>query len=170
MFLNTNRTNLTNYYSCYSCSYNYTWIRDKTRYLLFKYWEESIQICFYAKLISQKNAFLLPSPHTPFLTQESLFCHQREPLFFKSGKSDIFCSKKFAMSLIRTIFAFENGRGMANLGFVFTECLHSAFALPSLWVRSAFAPEGGVKASPKRVEEEIKKSGSPERLPDWWGF
>ena len=36
------------------------------------------------------------------------------------------------MSLFRTIFAFENGREMANLAFVFTECLHSAFALPSL--------------------------------------
>ena len=40
------------------------------------------------------------------------------------------------MSLFRTIFAFENGREMANLGFVFTECLRSAFALPSLWLRS----------------------------------
>ena len=89
-------------------------------------------ICFYYELFSRKNAFPLPSPHIPFLTQESLFCHQREPLFFKRRKSDIFCSKKFAMSLIRTIFAFENGREVANLGFVFTVCLHSAFALPSL--------------------------------------
>ena len=89
-------------------------------------------ICFNAKLISQKNAFLLPSPHIPFLTQESLFCHQREPLFFKSGKSDIFCSKKFAMSLIRAIFAFGNGREMANPVLVFPECLRSAFALASL--------------------------------------
>ena len=39
------------------------------------------------------------------------------------------------MSLFRTIFAFENGREVANLGFVFTECLHSAFALGSLWLR-----------------------------------
>ena len=113
-------------------SYNYTWIRDKIRYLLFKYWEESIQFCFYAELVSQKNAFLLPSPHIPFLTQESLFCHQREPLFFKSGKSDIFCSKKFSMSLIRAIFAFGNGREMANPVLVFPECLRSAFALASL--------------------------------------
>ena len=113
--LNTNRTNLTNLYSChscYSCSYNYTWIRDKIRNLLFKYWEEIIQIYFYAELISQKNASLLPSPYIPFLTEESLFCHQREPLFFKRRKSDIFCSKKFAMSLIRAIFAFGNGREM----------------------------------------------------------
>ena len=36
------------------------------------------------------------------------------------------------MSLFRTIFAFENGREVANLGFDFTECLHSAFALGSL--------------------------------------
>ena len=60
------------------------------------------------------------------------------------------------MSLFRAIFAFENGREVANLVLVIPECL-----------RSAFAPEGGVKANPKRVEEEIKKSGSPERLPDW---
>ena len=86
-------------------------------------------ICFYAELISQKNAFLLPSPHIHFLTQESLFCHQREPLFFKSGKSDFFCSKKFAMSLIRAIFAFGNGREMANLVLVF---LCATFALASL--------------------------------------
>ena len=39
------------------------------------------------------------------------------------------------MSLIRAIFAFENGREVANLGFVFTECLHSAFALGSLCLR-----------------------------------
>ena len=32
------------------------------------------------------------------------------------------------MSLIRAIFAFANGREVANLGFVFTVCLHSAFA------------------------------------------
>ncbi len=43
------------------------------------------------------------------------------------------------MSLFRTIFAFENGREMANLGFVFTECLRSAFALGSLCLRSPFA-------------------------------
>ena len=43
------------------------------------------------------------------------------------------------MSLFRAIFAFGNGREVANLGFVFTECLHSAFALGSLWVRSGFA-------------------------------
>ena len=30
------------------------------------------------------------------------------------------------------IFAFENGREVATLGFVFTRCLRSAFALPSL--------------------------------------
>ena len=36
------------------------------------------------------------------------------------------------MSLIRAIFAFGNGREVANLGFVFSECLRSAFALGSL--------------------------------------
>jgi hypothetical protein len=75
----------------------------------------------------------LPSPHIPFLTQESLFCHQREPLFFKSGKSDIFCSKKFAMSLIRAIFAFgnwrESGQFRSRLPRVPSLCLRSGFAL-----------------------------------------
>ena len=92
-------------------------------------------ICFYAELIRHKIGFLLPSPFTPFLAQESLFCHQREPLFFKSGKSDIFRSKKFAMSLFRAIFAFGNGREMANFVLDFPECLRSAFALGSLWLR-----------------------------------
>ena len=39
--------------------------------------------------------------------------------------------EKFAMSLFRTIFAYENGREVATLGFVFTECLRYGFALPS---------------------------------------
>ena len=81
-------------------------------------------IVLYAELISKKIIF-----RCTFLTFP---VSKREPLFLKSGKSDIFCSKKFAMSLIRAIFAFENGREVANLGFVFTVCLHSAFALPSL--------------------------------------
>ncbi|MBR6990871.1 MAG: hypothetical protein IKH97_01460, partial [Bacteroidales bacterium] len=54
------------------------------------------------------------------MTQESLFCHQREPLFFKSGKSDIFRSKKFAMSLFRAIFAFGNGREIVLNGINLT--------------------------------------------------
>ena len=58
-------------------------------------------------------------------TQESLF-------FAKEGLSDIFCEKKFVMSLFRTIFAFGNGREVANLGFVFSECLRHAFALTPL--------------------------------------
>ncbi|MBR3488658.1 MAG: hypothetical protein IKH33_05015, partial [Bacteroidales bacterium] len=32
------------------------------------------------------------------------------------------------MSLFRAIFAFEDGREVATLGFVFPECLRSAFA------------------------------------------
>ena len=36
------------------------------------------------------------------------------------------------MSLFHTIFAFGNGREVANLGFVFPECLRHAFALSSL--------------------------------------
>ena len=57
------------------------------------------------------------------------------------------------MSLFRAIFAFENGREVANLGFVFTECLHSAFALPSLWVRSAFASGGEEKHKAMRQQK-----------------
>ena len=101
----------------------------------------------------------MPSPHIPFLTQESLFRHQREPLFFKRRKSDIFYSKKFAMSLIRAIFAFENGREVANLGFVFAVCLHSASTLPSLWVRSGFASGGEEKHKATRQQ----KHGTNER-------
>ena len=36
------------------------------------------------------------------------------------------------MSLFRAIFAFENGREVANLILVIPECLRSAFALASL--------------------------------------
>ena len=43
--------------------------------------------------------------------------NQREPLFFKRRKSDIFYSKKYAMSLIRTIFAFGNGREAKQQSF-----------------------------------------------------
>ena len=56
------------------------------------------------------------------------------------------------MSLFRTIFAFENGREMANLGFVFTECLHSAFALGSLCLRSGFASGGEEKHKAMRQQ------------------
>ena len=59
------------------------------------------------------------------------------------------------MSLFRTIFAFENGREMANLGFVFTECLHSAFALGSLCLRSGSTPKIGGKVNPKRDEKDL---------------
>ena len=79
----------------------------------------------------RKTLFRCPALTLLFDSREPLL-PPKEPLFFKRRKSDIFCSKKFAMSLIRTIFAFENGREVANLGFVFTVCLHSAFALPSL--------------------------------------
>ena len=85
-------------------------------------------------------------------TQESLFCNPREPLFFKSGESDIFCSKKFVMSLFRTIFAFENGREVANLVLVFTECLRSGFALPSL-------PEARTEGK----KEEGKRAGGSNK-------
>lgn len=59
------------------------------------------------------------------------------------------------MSLFRTIFAFENDREMANLGFVFIECPYSAFALGSLWVRSGSTPKIGDKVNPKRDEKDL---------------
>ena len=68
-----------------------------------------------------------------FLRLNVSFHATHENLFFaKEGVNDIFCEKKFVMSLFRTIFAFGNGREVANLGFVFSECLRHAFALSSL--------------------------------------
>ena len=61
------------------------------------------------------------------------------------------------MSLFRTIFAFENGREVANSVSVFTECLRSAFALGSLWVRSAFA-SGSENRGEKRGREGGRKN------------
>ena len=95
-------------------------------------------IVFFPPLTAIETVFH-DSPTYALCNKESLFCHQREPLFYKSGKSDIFLRKKFVMSLFRTIFVFGNGREVANLGFVFTECFHSAFALGSLCLRSGFA-------------------------------
>ena len=91
--------------------------------------------CHFILSANSLKRFFITSPCYPLVTKESLFCHQREPLFSKRGKSDFFCSKKLAMSLFRAIFAFGNGREVANLGFVFPECLRSAFALPPLWLR-----------------------------------
>ena len=126
------------------------------------YWEESIQICSYAELFSQKNAFLLPSLHIPFLTQESLFCHQREPLFFKSGKSDIFCSKKFAMSLIRAIFAFGNGTREWPIPFSSSQSALSfddvALARQSKQASSALTLRNGRSAFALASLSEAKKS------------
>ena len=98
---------------------------------------------FLRRLKYKKTCFSSTEPSLPF--------NQREPLFFKSGKSDIFCSKKFVMSLFRIIFAFENGREMANLGFVFTECLHSAFALGSLCLRFRKRKQRGKKRKGRRT-------------------
>ena len=42
------------------------------------------------------------------------------------------------------------------LGIIITDgCLHFAFALPSLWVRSAFAPKNGGKGYSKRDEIDL---------------
>ena len=61
------------------------------------------------------------------------------------------------MSLFRTIFAFENGREMANLGFVFTECLHSAFALGSLCLRFRKRRKEGDRREGRRNKLKTKK-------------
>ena len=108
-------------------------------------------IVFFPPLTAIETVFH-DSPTYALCDEESLFCHQREPLFYKSGKSDFFCSKKFAMSLFRAIFAFGNGREVANLGFVFTECLYSAFALGSLCLRSGFASGGEEKHKAMRQQ------------------
>ena len=87
------------------------------------------------------------------LTKESLFWYRREPLLHKSGESDFFCLKKFAMSLFCAIFAVENGREAATLGFVFTECLRSAFALASLpEAKKGGRKEGGIENWELRIE------------------
>ena len=86
-------------------------------------------------------------------TKESLFCHWREPLFYKSGKNDFFCSKKFVMSLFRAIFALGNGREVPNFVLVFPECLRSAFALPSLCLHSGFASGGEEKHKATRQQK-----------------
>ena len=67
------------------------------------------------------------------------------------------------MSLIRAIFAFGNGREVANLGFVFTECLHSAFALGSLWVRSA-----STLASLPEAKKSTRQCGSRDKVQMLW--
>ena len=71
------------------------------------------------------NLIFAPKKLTTHVMKESLFWEKR-------GKSDIFYRKKFVMSLIRIIFAFENEREVASFGFVFSECLRYAFALASL--------------------------------------
>ena len=85
--------------------------------------------------VIEKNSFRRLS-HFFHVTPESLFDDEREPLFCKRGKSDIFFAKKFVMSLFRAIFAFGNGREVATLGLVFlvmpSSCLRRAFVVPSL--------------------------------------
>jgi hypothetical protein len=103
-----------------------------------------------------EKRFSAAQPSHSFLTQESLFCYQREPLFFKSGKSDIFCSKKFSMSLFRAIFAFGNGTREWPIPFSSSQ---SAFALPSLCLRSGFALGG----EEKHKEMRQQRHGTNER-------
>ena len=74
------------------------------------------------------------------------------------------------MSLFRTIFAFENGREMANLGFVFTECLHSAFALGSLCLRSGFASGGEEKHKAMRQQKHGSNKSTLTDLHHWFTY
>ena len=114
--------------------------------------------CHFILSANSLKRFFITSLCYPLVTKESLFCHQREPLFSKSGKSDFFCLKKLAMSLIRAIFALETvGKWPLSDSF-FQSALsfddvalarqskqassaltlrnvRSAFALPPLWLR-----------------------------------
>ena len=76
---------------------------------------------------SHKNVLSWLTHILPLWWREPLLPSKRAS-FYKRGESDIILRKKFVMSLFRTIFVFGNGREVANLGFVFTECLRSAFA------------------------------------------
>ena len=62
------------------------------------------------------------------------------------------------MSLIRAIFAFGNGREVANLGFVFSECLRYAFALGSLLEakKGGRQTQGTVAAPPNHKQENVE--------------
>ena len=119
-------------------------------------------IVFFPPLTAIETVFRDTSTYNP-CDKESLFCHQREPLFYKSGKSDIFLRKKFVMSLFRAIFAFGNGREVANLVLVFPECLHSAFALGSLCLRSA-----STLASLPEAKKNTRQCGSRDKVQMLW--
>ena len=101
-----------------------------------------------------KNPLFVTRDTSLPVTKESLFCHQREPLFYRSGESDFFCLKKFAMSQFRTIFAFGNGREMATLGLVSSE-------VPSSCLRRAFASGGE-----NRTRSETRQTASATKQPD----
>ena len=59
------------------------------------------------------------------------------------------------MSLFRAIFAFRNGREVATFGFVSSVWVRSAFALPSLWVRSGSTPNSEGKVDSKWDEDAL---------------
>ena len=60
------------------------------------------------------------------------------------------------MSLFRIIFAIENGQEAASLGFALPSLwVRSAFALGSLCLHSAFAPKSGDKVELKRDEIDL---------------
>ena len=115
-------------------------MRDKIRYLLFKYWEESIQICFYAELFRQKNAFLLPSPLIFFWLKRASFATKESLFFSKVGKVTFFVRKSFPCRYFALSLHLETderrGLSRSRLPKVPSLCLRSAFALPPLWLRS----------------------------------
>ena len=110
------------------------------KYLLFKYWEDSIQICSYAELIRQKNAFLLPSSLILFWLKRASFATKESLFFLKVGKVTFFARKSFLCRYFALSLHLETGRESgqfrSRLPKVPSLCLRFAFALPSLWLRS----------------------------------
>ena len=106
--------------------------------------------CHFILSANSLKRFFITSLCYPLVTKESLFCHQREPLFSKSGKSDFFCLKKLAMSLIRAIFALETDERWP----ISDSSSQSAFALPSLCLHSGFASGGEEKHKAMRQQRQ----------------
>ena len=104
MFLNTNRSNLTNYYSCRSCSYNYTWIRDKTRYL------------FLCQAHQSEKRFSAAQPsHSFFDSREPLLPPKRASFFQKWEKWHFLLEKVCHVVNPRYLCIWKRTRGEATI-------------------------------------------------------
>ena len=113
-------------------------------------------ICFYAELIRQKNAFLLPSPLILFWLKRASFATKESLFFLKVGKVTFFARKSFLCRYFALSLHLETGRESGQfrsrlprvpylsmtllwLGRVSKLPLLSlcaTVALPSLWLRS----------------------------------